>query len=94
MPSSSPRLEPSNNPTNNDGGRVVSKWTLEEDPRLVKSWIKVGISPITGVDQKKSGLLSKVTFMFNQHARIYKENDKGLQRQLELGISIGLQMVR
>ena len=46
--------QPENQPKNNEGGDTASKWTLEEDRRLVKSWINISTNPITGSDQKKS----------------------------------------
>jgi len=55
------------NPTNNEGGGVVSKWRLEEVRRLVKSWTNVSTNPLIGADQKKSGFWTKVTHIYIQH---------------------------
>ena len=62
-----PRPPPRNNPTNKEGGVVPPKWTLEEDRRLVKSWIIVSTNPITKVDQKLASFWTKVAYTFNQH---------------------------
>jgi len=67
-PQTTPPHQPDNNPKNNDGGDNASKWTLEEDHRLVKSWINVSTNALTGADQKKSGFWTKVAQAFNQAA--------------------------
>ena len=58
--------QPNNTPKSNEGGDNATKWTLEEDRRLVKSWINVSTNPITGADQKKSGFWTKVADAFNE----------------------------
>jgi len=68
MTSSAPRPSPSNNPTNKKGVVVPSKWTLEEDHHLVKSWINVSTNPIILAYQKLAGFGTKVAYIFNQHA--------------------------
>ena len=66
MPLSTPSPQPDNNPKNNESGNNASKWTFEEDHRLVKSWINVSTNPLTRVDQKKYGFWTKVAHAFNQ----------------------------
>ena len=46
--SSTPRLPP--NSTHNESVGMTSKWTLEEDRRLVTSWINVNTNPLIGAD--------------------------------------------
>ena len=63
-----PPPQPNKNPSNNEGGDNVSKWSLEEDRRLVKSWINISTNPLTGADSKKFGFWTKVACVFNQTA--------------------------
>jgi len=63
-----PPPQPNNTLKSNEGGDNASKWTLEEDRRLVKSWINVSTNPLIGADQKKFGFWTKVTQAFNQAA--------------------------
>jgi len=51
-----------------EGSGLGAKWTIEEDRRLVESWINVSTNPITGVDHKKSGFWNKVAIAFNRYA--------------------------
>ena len=51
--SSTPRPPP--NPIHNESVGVTSKWTLEENRRLVTSWINVSTNSLIGVDKKKTG---------------------------------------
>ena len=49
--------------------RVVSakKWSLEEDKRLIRSWINIGTDAVVGSDQKKSSFWKRVAETFNEH---------------------------
>jgi len=54
--------------TTNEGGGLGAKWTVEEDRRLVESWINISTNPITGADHKKSKFWNKVAIAFNRYA--------------------------
>jgi len=76
--SSTPRLQDKKNKTTNEGGGLATKWTVEEDRRLVESWINVSTNPITGTDHKKSGFWNKVALPYNRYAldRVAKRSVK------------------
>ena len=40
---------------------------MEEDKRLITTWINTGIDPITGADQKKTSFWGKVATDFKTH---------------------------
>jgi len=51
------------------GGVVdgAKKWFVEEDKRLIRSWINIHIDAVVGSDQKKGSFWKRVASNFNEH---------------------------
>ena len=45
----------------------VKKWSVEEDHRLIPTWINIGTDSVVGTNQKMSSFWARVTSNFNDH---------------------------